>query len=73
MTPTAFVTEVAWVEMTPIVVKGIRSVAIVKANPQWWALEVFDGFGPHVSSYEAMKLRYKAKILRLKEEGDSSH
>uniref|UniRef100_A0A7S2XM23 Uncharacterized protein n=1 Tax=Attheya septentrionalis TaxID=420275 RepID=A0A7S2XM23_9STRA len=73
MTPTAFVTEVAWLEMTPFVIKGIRAVDVVKANPQWWALEVFDGFGPHVSSYEAMKLRYEAKILSLKEEGDSSH
>ena len=48
MTSTAFVTEVAWLEMTPFVIKGIRTVDVVKENPQWWALEVFDGFGPHV-------------------------
>jgi hypothetical protein len=73
MMPTAFVTEEAWLEMTPFVIKGIRAIEIIKANPQWWVLEVFDGFGPHVSSYEAMKMRYDAKILSLKEEGDSSH
>jgi hypothetical protein len=50
MTPTAFVTEEAWEEMTPFVITGIRSMEIVKANPQWWVLEVFDGFGPHISS-----------------------
>jgi hypothetical protein len=56
MTPTAFVTEEAWEEMTPFVIEGIRSIDIVKANPQWWVLEVFDGFGPHVSFYKAMKM-----------------
>jgi hypothetical protein len=73
MTPTPFVMEEAWEEMTPFVIKGIRSIDSVKANPQWWVLEVFDGFGPHVSSYKAMKMRYDNKILSLKEEGDSSH
>jgi hypothetical protein len=73
MTPTAFVTEEAWEEMTPFVIKGIRSMDVIKANPQWWVLEVFDGFGPHVSSYCAMKMRYESKILSLKEEADSSH
>eukprot|EP00978_Attheya_sp_CCMP212_P031047 scaffold116016_cov35-Attheya_sp.AAC.2 len=73
MTPTAFVTEEAWEEMTPFGIKGIRSIDIIKANPQWWVLEVFDGFGPHISSYKAMKDRYDNKILSLKEEGDSSH
>jgi hypothetical protein len=73
MTPTAFVTEEAWEEMTPFVIKGIRSIDIIKANPQWWVLEVFDGFGPHVSSYKAMKQQYDNKILSLKEEGDTSH
>jgi hypothetical protein len=63
MTPTAFVMEEAWEEMTPFVIKGIRSIDIVKANPQWWVLEVFDGFGRHVSSYKAMKMRYK--IIRF--------
>jgi hypothetical protein len=36
-------------------------------------MEVFDGFGPHTSSYYAMKHRYHNKILCLNEEGDSSH
>ena len=36
-------------------------------------LELLDGFGPHASSLEAVKLRYNSKILHVKEEGDSSH
>ena len=45
----------------------------VHDNQQWWVLEILDGFGPHVSSLEAMKVREDHKILVLKEEGDSSH
>jgi hypothetical protein len=74
MTATAFMTEEAWVQATPSVIKGLRSSdPIVKANPQWWVLEVFDGHGPHTMSLPAMQLRYDSKILSLKEEGDSSH
>jgi hypothetical protein len=73
MTPSAYMTEEAWLEITPNIIKGIRSMPSVRHNPQWWVLEVVDGFGPHVSSYESMKQRHDAKILVLKEEGDSSH
>ena len=74
MTPTAFMTEQAWEAMTPSVIKGLRSASsIVNANPQWWVLEVFDGFGPHTSSLSSMQMRFDNKILSLKEEGDSSH
>jgi hypothetical protein len=73
MTATAFMTEEAWVQATPSVIKGLRSSdPIVQANPQWWVLEVFDGHGPHTMSLPAMQLRYDSKILSLKEEGDSS-
>jgi hypothetical protein len=74
MPVTAFMTEEAWVQATPSVIKGLRSSdPIVQANPQWWVLEVFDGYGPHTMSLPAMQLRYDSKILSLKEEGDSSH
>lgn len=73
MTPTAFMTEEAWKRMTPSLVKGLRAMPIVEANPQWWMLEIFDGFGPHLSSLAAMEIRHENKILSMKEEGDSSH
>jgi hypothetical protein len=73
MTESAYMTEVAWETMTPVIVKGIRSMPHIRDNPQWWVIEVFDGFGPHTSSYYSMKYRYDNKILCLKEEGDSSH
>jgi hypothetical protein len=47
-------------------------MSYIPDNHQWWVIEVFDGFGPHTSSYYAMKHRYDNTILSLKEEGDSS-
>jgi hypothetical protein len=68
MTATVFMTEEAWVQATPCVIKGLHSSdPIVQANPQWWVLEVFDGHGPHTMSLSAMQLRYDSKILSLKE------
>ena len=73
MTENAFMTDDAWKQMSPLVSSGIRGMPVVRDNPQWWVLEVFDGFGSHTSGYEAMKVRSDSKILCLKEEGDSSH
>ena len=41
-------------------------------NPDWWVLEVMDGFGAHLISEEANNIRFKDKIIILKDEGDSS-
>jgi hypothetical protein len=35
--------------MAPSIVRGYRAInAIVAANPQWWLLKIFDGFGAHL-------------------------
>ena len=74
MTPTAFMTTEAWERITPSIVRGYRAIdAVVAANPQWWMLEIFDGFGAHLSSLNAMQFRYDNRVLSLKEEGFSSH
>ena len=72
MTENAFMTEDCWERMTPKLVQGYRSLPYIKENPDWWCMEVFDGFGPHYSSLKAMKHRYDNKVLSVKEEGDSS-
>jgi hypothetical protein len=70
--------------------KGLRTInKYVAANPQWFMLQVFDGFGVHLASLlpamqerfdniflslkEEGEERFDNKILSLKEEGDSSH
>ena len=72
MTPNAFMTEECWLRMTPKLIEGYRSLPIICGNPDWWAVEIFDGFGAHLANYEALKLRWDAKILSVKEEGDAS-
>ena len=72
MTENAYMTEEAWEEMTPSIVKGYRALPVVKDNPQWWMIEIFDGFGAHLTNLNSLKQRAEAKILSIKEEGDSS-
>jgi hypothetical protein len=55
------------------VVDGYRQLDIIKDNPDWWMLELLDGFGSHVNCHEANMHRWQHKVLSLKEEGDSSH
>ena len=55
------------------IVRGYRELPYIKENPQWWVLELVDGFGSHITNVEANMERSNNKILSLKEEGDSSH
>jgi hypothetical protein len=73
MTENAFMTDEAWETMASLATEGIRSMPFIEDNPQWWALEVFDGFGSHTSGFRALEIRSNRKILCLKEEADSSH
>ena len=74
MTESAFMTTEAWEKMIPMLMRGYRKInKYVEANPEWWCLEILDGFGAHFGSHYAMTERQKNKILSLKEEGNSSH
>ena len=72
MTPNMFMTMEAWVEMTPHLLTGYQSIPYLKDNPQWWFLEITDGFGSHHNNLKAMKSLAFAKCFLCKEEGDSS-
>ena len=72
MTPTGYMTAEAWEDYAPYVIKGIRA-QVDKINPVWWVIKIVDGYGPHTTSLEAMRLYYDAKILLLKEESYMSH
>ena len=74
MAPYAFMTINVWEQMTPNVVKGLRNInPVVAANPQWFMIEIVDGFSAHLGSLIALQLCYENKIMCLNEEGDSSH
>ena len=72
MTERAFMTEDAWLKMTPDIIRGYRSMPFIEWNPQWWVVEIFDGFGAHLNNIDANKMRWDAKLISIKEEGDSS-
>ena len=73
MTPNGYMNEEAWVEITPKIVSGIRNCTYVRDMPHWYCLKIVDGYGPHTTSLEAMRQYSDAKIILMKEEGDSSH
>jgi hypothetical protein len=72
MTKNAYMTEEAWEKMTPSNVKGYQNLPVVKDNPQWLMVKIFDGFWAHLTNLNALKKCAEAKILSIKEEGDSS-
>jgi hypothetical protein len=56
MTPTGYMTEDAWLEMAPTIADGIRAMPVICDRPDWWVMKIIDGFGPHTSSDEAMRV-----------------
>ena len=53
-------------------VAGYREMPSIFHNSDWWVIEVMGGFGAHPISEEENAIRFKNKIISLKEEGDSS-
>ena len=63
-----------WEKIKPNIIEGYQIMnehAI--ATPDWWNLEINNGFGAHLASYKAMKMRYDAKILIIKKEAEMTH
>jgi hypothetical protein len=53
MTENAFMTVDDQERMTPNIIPGLRNInKYVAANPQWWVLEIFYGFGTHLLSHK---------------------
>ena len=48
------------------IVRGYRELPYIKENPQWWVLELVDGFGSHITNVEANLERSQNKILSLR-------
>jgi hypothetical protein len=73
MTPSAFMTDAAWVEMALGRAKGFRGLPVIRDHPDWWILEIFDGYGSHCNCPKALQMYYDHKIIEVKEEADTSH
>jgi hypothetical protein len=52
--------------------QGVPESLVVKDNPQWWMIKIFDGFGAHLTNLNVLEQHAEAKILSIKEVGDLS-
>ena len=74
MTPRVYMTTKAWEEMDPKYCFRLQKLnRHIVSMPEWWMIEIINGFGAHLSSYKALKIRHDLRILTLKEEGYLSH
>jgi hypothetical protein len=72
MTPNAYMTDDAWIELVPHLCKGVREMKVIKDHPNLWVVLSLDGFGSHLVPQALFKFR-DYKIIVVKEEGDTSH
>ncbi len=70
MTPNAYMTNEAWIKLTPFIANGIRNMAVIKDHPDWMVCMTLDEFGSHLVP-EALQPFTDAKIEVVKEEGDT--
>eukprot|EP00957_Ditylum_brightwellii_P008027 609012-Ditylum_brightwellii.AAC.1 len=73
MTENAYMTNEAWLKVSKAIVKGYHSLPYVKENPDWYMLELLDGFKSHENVLAANELQANALINSLKEESQTSH
>ncbi len=69
MTSNAYMTNEAWIKLTPFIANGIRNMAVIKDHSDWMICMTLNGFGSHLVP-EALQLFNDAKIEVVKEEGD---
>jgi hypothetical protein len=72
MTPNAYMTDDAWIELVPHLCKGIQEMKVIKEHPNLWVVLSLDGFGSHLIP-QALLMSHEYKIIIVKEEGDTSH
>ena len=70
MTPSAYMTDEAWVNIGPNLCKGIWAMKGVQ--PECWVVLSLDGFGSHLSSDQLLVFNDDYKILVIKEEGEDT-
>ena len=73
MTPNAYMTDDAWLELVPHLCKYIHEMNVIKEHQHWWVLLSLDGYGSHVKVQRSHKIFATHKIHVMKEEADTSH
>ena len=70
MTENAFMTEEAWMELTPKLIERYQAMPFIRNNPQWHVIEIFVVFGAQLCNQNSLQMRLDANIIRIKEKGD---
>ena len=73
MTENAYLTNDVWdKDVTPLIIKGIRSMDVIKDHPNWWVILYVDGYKSHVDTILSQQAFADAKILLVKENSNHS-
>lgn len=72
MTPNAYMTDEAWINLVEDFCKGVRSMPVVRDHPEWWFVLTLDGYGSHINNHEASKMFANYNVMVVKEEADTS-
>ena len=70
--PNAYLTDAVWLELAPIIAKGIREMPVIRNHPDWWVTLSLDGYGSHMNLASANQIFTDHLIWIVKEEADSS-
>ncbi len=64
MTPSVYVTDMAWIEMAERVALGIQCMPKIEDHGDWWCLLSVDGFGSHLKT-DALETFGNHRILLI--------
>ena len=71
-TPSAYLTDDAWLEILTIIAKGIRAMQMIRDHPYCWVSLSLYGFVSYVNMDASNENFNKINICILKEEADTS-
>ena len=72
MTPIIYMTDVAWIQLVPIILKVIHEMPGIFDHPHWWVMLLLDGYYSHIKVHKSLKVFPEYKIFVVKEEVDTS-
>ena len=64
--------DVAYIQLVPIICKGISAIPVMCDHPDWWVMLTLDGYYIHINVHESLKLFAEYKIFFMKEKCDTS-
>ena len=70
-TPTAYLTDAAWLECIPHICKGIHQMEVIRDHPDWLVALTLDGFSSHLQAMGYSTFN-EYNIALLLEDGDTS-